>query len=105
MSVLSSTGLRAVCIKSRLLSSSLCNLCVLCASVVTYRSKEATTETQRPQRLHRESNGVALLGQSHFAHMVSPDDFFVCYQIRILYDFKNREGPLDTREASCQHKI
>jgi hypothetical protein len=34
--------------------SSLCNLCVLCVSVVHYCSEKPTTETQSTQRLHRE---------------------------------------------------
>jgi hypothetical protein len=34
--------------------SSLCNLCVLCASVVHCCLEKTTTETQRTQRLHRE---------------------------------------------------
>ena len=33
---------------------SLCNLYVLCVSVVRYFLVEITTETQRTQRLHRE---------------------------------------------------
>jgi hypothetical protein len=33
---------------------SLCNLCVLCASVVGVSRIPITTETQRRQRLHRE---------------------------------------------------
>src|SRR5215213_2180610 len=36
------------------LNSSLCKLCVLCASVVICSAKH-TTETQRTQRLHREN--------------------------------------------------
>src|SRR6185437_7361901 len=40
--------------ESRFRSSSLCNLCVLCAFVVKNCSKKTTTETQRTQRLHRE---------------------------------------------------
>jgi hypothetical protein len=34
--------------------SSLCNLCVLCASVVVVFQIPITTEAQRTQRLHRE---------------------------------------------------
>ena len=34
--------------------NSLCNLCVLCASVVDEFRAKHTTETQRTQRLHRE---------------------------------------------------
>ena len=45
-------------------TSSLCNLCVLCASVVKNCSKKTTTETQRTQRLHREESGDRLFGQS-----------------------------------------
>jgi len=33
---------------------SLCNLCVLCASVVNEFRVTTTTEAQRTQRLHRE---------------------------------------------------
>jgi hypothetical protein len=33
---------------------SLCNLCVLCVSVVTLSQQKLTTEAQRTQRLHRE---------------------------------------------------
>src|SRR6185369_17547442 len=36
------------------MSNSLCNLCVLCVSVVIYREQTLTTETQRTQRLHRD---------------------------------------------------
>jgi len=34
--------------------SSLCTLCVLCASVVIFPKQSLTTETQRTQRVHRE---------------------------------------------------
>lgn len=37
--------------------------------------------------------------------MLSADASFVCYQIRILYGFKNRERRFDTRAASYQHTI
>ena len=43
-----------LCTKSGHTRSSLCNLCVLCASVVHYCSEKTTTETQSTQRLHRE---------------------------------------------------
>src|SRR5215217_8868845 len=36
-------------------TSSLCNLCVLCVSVVVCPGKLKPTETQRTQRLHRET--------------------------------------------------
>jgi len=36
------------------MNSSLCNLCVLCVSVVISPNHFLTTETQRTQRLHRE---------------------------------------------------
>jgi hypothetical protein len=35
---------------------SLCNLCVLCGSVVVFPKQSSTTETQRTQRLHREEH-------------------------------------------------
>ena len=38
--------------------SSLCNLCVLCVSVVIF-SSNVNTETQRTQRLHREAGKKA----------------------------------------------
>src|SRR5215218_10262005 len=43
----------ALCTKSPLLSSSLCNLCVLCASVVVYsqRNHRATENTEGAQRV------------------------------------------------------
>src|SRR6185369_8323764 len=40
---------------------SLCNLCVLCASVVSFFRDPLTTETQRRQRLHREYFRFVLL--------------------------------------------
>src|SRR6201988_2796214 len=40
--------------KSPYRTSSLCNLCVLCASVVKESFAKTTTETRRTQRLHRE---------------------------------------------------
>ena len=39
---------------SVLISVSLCNLCVLCASVVNNSLIRFTTETQRTQRTHRD---------------------------------------------------
>ena len=42
---------------------SLCNLCVLCVSVVRYVLERITTEAQRTRRLHREAV-VALVGLS-----------------------------------------
>src|SRR6185369_10351065 len=41
--------------------SSLRNLCVLCASVVSYCCELLTTETQSTQRLHREAMDSELL--------------------------------------------
>src|SRR5437764_14247794 len=41
-------------VSHRLLLLSLCNLCVLCGSVVNELLVRTTTETQRTQRLHRE---------------------------------------------------
>ena len=55
-------NITGLCTKSRFRSSSLCNLCVLCASVVKNCSKKTTTETQRTQRLHREELGNRLFG-------------------------------------------
>ena len=58
-----------LCPKSHHTCSSLCNLCVLCASVVEDCLGKTTTETQRTQRLHRE---IRLFGQS-------PIDYRKCY--------------------------
>src|SRR6185369_932035 len=44
-----------LCTKSTCSESSLCNLCVLCDSVVSFCSEFITTETQRTQRLHEKS--------------------------------------------------
>src|SRR5918992_5895493 len=44
--------------------SSLCNLCILCVSAVNDLRPKFTTETQRTQRLHRETSAQVLLGQS-----------------------------------------
>src|SRR5262245_33889923 len=44
---------------------SLCNLCVLCVSVVYFSPVPLTTETQRTQRLHRE-------GSSFISNYVCP---------------------------------
>jgi hypothetical protein len=41
-----------------LTSNSLCNLSVLCVSVVDLLRKTLTTETQRTRRLHREEPSV-----------------------------------------------
>src|SRR5215208_5382211 len=43
-----------LCTESGRTRSSLCNLCVLCASVVHYCSEKTTTGAQSTQRLHRE---------------------------------------------------
>ena len=40
---------------------SLCNLCVLCVSVVILAEEQSTTETQSTQRLHREDEQLSLL--------------------------------------------
>jgi len=42
--------------------SSLCNLCVLCVSVVYEFQQKLTTETQSTQRLHRELLEQVLFG-------------------------------------------
>ena len=65
--------------------SSLCTLCVLCASVVIFPKQSLTTETQRTQRGHREEtfrasplnhcwtgNPFALLTDIFTSHKVSP---------------------------------
>ena len=44
-------------------ASSLCNLLVLCASVVSEFAVKVTTEAQRTQRLHREIKRPALFVQ------------------------------------------
>src|ERR1044072_6772369 len=49
------------------LNSSLCNLCVLCASVVVLPIDPLTTETQRTPRLHREANHGLLRCEVAFA--------------------------------------
>src|SRR6185503_20384153 len=56
----SSVLVEAALPETRYPCSSLCNLCVLCASVVENCLGKRTTETQRTQRLHRE---IRLSGQ------------------------------------------
>ena len=51
-------------------SSSLCNLCVLCVSVVVFFEQFLTTEAQRTQRLHREEvrKGLFMQSRSNVSH-------------------------------------
>src|SRR5215208_5348374 len=58
---------KGLCRKSGHTRSSLCNLCVLCASVVHYCSEKTTTETQSTPRLHREEAEYRLFVQSQFS--------------------------------------
>src|SRR5215208_4353682 len=67
-------NLESLCPKSGHTRSSLCNLCVLCASVVHYCSEKTTTETQSTQRLHREEAEQRLFVQSWF-DLDAADDF------------------------------
>src|SRR5215208_779421 len=50
---------------------SLCNLCVLCVSVVYYYQEKTTTEAQRTQRLHREELSKRLFVQSSSIEVVA----------------------------------
>ena len=52
-------------------SDSLCNLCVLCISVVVVSNDSLTTEAQRTQRLHREEANQWF---EHVAVAASPPD-------------------------------
>src|SRR5215203_3848854 len=67
-----------LCTKSGHTRSSLCNLCVLCASVVHYCSEKTTTETQSTQRLHREEAEQRLFVQSRFNFILNHEEFIYC---------------------------
>ena len=64
---------------SALLRISLCNLCVLCVSVVVISHIPITTEIQRTQRLHREELGAFLWLYEIDAAMVAFDDVLCAF--------------------------
>ena len=53
---------------------SLCNLCVLCDSVVVFPEQSSTTESQRTQRLHREEHVGRLFVQSRSGQQACKQD-------------------------------
>src|SRR5215216_4014035 len=83
--------------------SSLCNLCVLCASVVHYCSEKTTTETQSTQRLHREEAEQRLFVQSWF-DLDAADDFGplsagVLRDDMVAFDHAVEGLPIDAQNA------
>src|SRR5712664_220284 len=64
-------------------TQSLCNLCVLCDSVVSDFSRQFTTESQRTQRLHREKPSCSI------------NDLSAVAQIAYTKTFRRRQAPAD----------